>query len=86
MHLVYLIEHKDGVRRLSTSYFFDDSSRHGASISPAMPPDFRFIAHATKRYPGELSSKGIGDTPAQGCLARARGARKAQDRTFHRRF
>ena len=82
-YFVDFIKHNYRILRFRTANFLNDSSGHGADISPAMPPDFSFIMNTTQRHPHEFTVHGVGDRTADRGLADSGRAVEIDDRAAH---
>ena len=70
--LVYLVQHKDWVRRLRLFQSLNYPPRQGADVGSAMPADLRLVAHPAKRHSNETTVHRFGDGLAERRFADAR--------------
>ena len=75
--LVDFVKHEDRIACPRTLDRLDDTSWHGPDIRPAMPTDFRFVAHASEAHACELAPQGPRDALSQAGLADPRRSREA---------
>ena len=78
--LVDFIQHEDRVVGAGPTNRLDDAARHRADVGAAVSADFRLVAHAAERHPGQLSSQRPCDRLRQTRFADARRPDEAEDR------
>ena len=77
--LVDFVQHEDGVPDLQAFELVDDAAGHGAHVSAPVAAQFGFVPEAGEGEAHELALQGLGDGPADGGLADARGAGETED-------
>ena len=70
---------KTGLRGAGLAHGLDDLARQGADVGLAVAADLRLVAHAAQGDAHEVAAEGARHRPAEGGLARARGADEAED-------
>ena len=80
LHLVDLVEHKNGVADLGLHHTTDDAARHSTHVGAAMAADFGLVVDTAQSHTHILAAQSRSDGFAQRGLARSRSAHKAQHR------
>ena len=83
---VDFVQHEHRIAGAGLLHALNDTSGQRADIGPAMPADFRFVAHAAETDADELAAQRAGDRLAKRSLADAGRADKAENRALHLLF